>query len=90
MVGKSSSADLVRETHIRFRNMECFESYINAIDQDYESEDAIFNAYIQKIDILQFNLDNRSQYGNGCVLKNNILLKTDVIFVIYQQKDIVC
>ena len=32
-----------RERHIRFTNIDEFESYIYAIDQSYESEDAIFN-----------------------------------------------
>ena len=46
MVGKLSIADQSRETHIRFRNIDDFDSYINAFDQDYESEDAIFNGYV--------------------------------------------
>ena len=47
MVGELSIADHIRQTHIRFRNINDYESYINAIDQDYESEDATFNDYIQ-------------------------------------------
>ena len=43
MVGRLKIADQTRETHIRFRNLNDFESYINAIDQDFESEDVIFN-----------------------------------------------
>ena len=46
--------------------MDDFEAYINSIDQDYDSEDAIFNGYIYKLDTPQFNKVNRSQYGNGC------------------------
>ena len=42
-------ADQTRETHIRFRNLDDFESYITAIDQHYESEDDTFNDYIYKI-----------------------------------------
>ena len=42
MVGKASPADQIRETHIRLRNMDDFESYVNAIDEVYEAEDAIF------------------------------------------------
>ena len=53
--------------------MDNFEAYINSIDQDYDSEDAIFNGYFYKINTLQFNLVNRSQYGNGCDFKHEII-----------------
>ena len=66
MVGNLKIGNQIRQTHIRFRNMDDFEAYINAIDQDYDSEDAILNGYIYKIDTPQFNKVNRSQYGNGC------------------------
>ena len=33
----------VRQTHIRFRKTDDYESYINAIDEGYDAEDAIFN-----------------------------------------------
>ena len=66
MVGRLSNGDQIRESHIRFRKNTVYESYINAIDQDYESEDAIFNGFKSKIKPPQFNLVNRSQYGNGC------------------------
>ena len=70
LVGELSFGDHIRQTHIRFRNINDYESYINAIDQDCESEDAIFNGYIYKINTPQFNLVNRSQYGNGCDFKH--------------------
>ena len=35
--------DQIRQTQIRFRNITDYEQYINAIDRDYESEDAVFN-----------------------------------------------
>ena len=46
--------------------MNDFEAYINAIDQDYDSDDGIFNGYIYKINTPQFKKVNRSQFGNGC------------------------
>ena len=66
MVGTLIVGDQLRQTHIRFRNMEDFESYINSLDQDYDSDDCIFNGYIYKLDTPIFNKVNRSQYGNGC------------------------
>ena len=66
MDGKLKVGDQIRQTHIKFRNMDDFEAYINSIDQDYDSDDCIFNGYNYKIDTPQFNKVNRSQYGNGC------------------------
>ena len=66
MVGNLKLGNQIRQTHIRFRNMDDFEAYINAIDQDYDSDDSIFNGYIYKLDTPQFNKVNRSQYGNVC------------------------
>ena len=43
MVGNWKVGDLIRQTHNIFRNVTDYESYINAIDQDYDSEDALFN-----------------------------------------------
>ena len=66
MVGNLKVGYQIRQTHIRFRNMDDFESYINSIDQDYDSDDSFFNGYIYEINTPQFNKVNRSQYGNGC------------------------
>ena len=66
MVGSLVFVDQIWQTHIRFRILSDFESSVNSIDQDYESDDAFFDAYIYKIITPQFNLVNRSQYGNGC------------------------
>ena len=66
MVGNLKVGDQIRQTHIRFRNMDDFEAYINSIDQDYDSDDSIFSGYIYKINTPHFNKVNRSQYGNGC------------------------
>ena len=46
MVGNLKVGDQIRQTHIRFRNITDYEAYVNSIDQDYDSEDAIFNVYI--------------------------------------------
>ena len=62
----------IRQTHIRFRNIDDYEADINAIDQDYESEDVIFNGYNYQIKSPQFSFVNRSQYGNGCDFKHEI------------------
>ena len=73
MVGYLNVADHIRQTNVRFRNMDDYESYTNAIDEGYDAEDAIFNCYIYKINTPQFNNVNRSQYGNGCDFKLEII-----------------
>ena len=73
MVGNLKVGDQIRQTNKRFRNMDDFEAYFNAIDESYDAEDAIFNAYIYRIKTLQFNKINRSQYGNGCNFKHEII-----------------
>ena len=73
MVGNLKVGDQVRQTHIRIRNISDYEAYINSIDKEYDSEDAIFNGYTFKINTPQFNLVERCQYGNGCDFKHEIV-----------------
>ena len=61
-VGNLKVGDQIRQTHGRCRNVADYKSYIIPIDQDYESEDAIFNGYIYRIDTPQLSKVNRSQY----------------------------
>ena len=49
MVGNLKVGDQIRQTHIRFRNISDYEAFINAIDEGYDAEDAIFNGYIYKL-----------------------------------------
>ena len=53
------------ETNSRFKNMDHFESYINTIDVDYDSEDGFFTGYIYKLNTPQFNVVKRSAYDKG-------------------------
>ena len=63
MVGNLKVGDQIRQTHVRFRNMDDFESCINAFDEEYDAEDAIFNGYIHKLKTPQFLLVIRSQFS---------------------------
>ena len=45
--------------------MDDFESYINAIDSNYYSEDVNVTGYVFKLKIPQFNIVNRSAYVEG-------------------------
>ena len=73
MVGNLKVGDQIRQSHVRFRNLNDFEAYINSIEEGYDSEDAIFNGYIYKIDTPHFNKVKRSQYGNGCDFKHEVI-----------------
>ena len=73
MVGNLKVGNQNRQEHIRFRNIDDYESYINSIDEGYDAEDVIFNGYVCKINTLQFNKANRIQYGNGCDFKHQII-----------------
>ena len=72
-VGTLLVGDQLRQTHVRFRNISDFETYINSIDEGYDSDDSIFNGYIYKINTPIFNKVKRSQYGNGCGFKHEII-----------------
>ena len=73
MVGFLKVDDQNRQFHIRFRNMNDFENYINPIDEGYDVEDAIFIGYIYKLNTPQFRKVNRSQNGNGCDFEHEII-----------------
>ena len=73
MVEELSIGDHIRQTHFRFRKITDSEHFNNAIDQDYESEDAIFNGCIYQLNTPQFNVVNISRYGNGCDFKHQFI-----------------
>ena len=53
------------KTNIRFKNIDDFEGYLNAIDVDYDSEVVTFTGYIYKLNTPQINVVKRSTYGKG-------------------------
>ena len=61
-----------KKTNIRFRNFDDFETYINAINAVYDSEDVIFTGWVYRLNTPQFNKVNRSQYGKGADFKRDI------------------
>ena len=53
------------KTNISFKNMDDFESYINAIDIGYDSEDVTFTGYFYKLNTPQFHVVKRSAHVKG-------------------------
>ena len=54
-----------QKTNTRFINIVGFESYINAIDFDYDSKDVTFTGYVYKLNTPQFKVVKRSAYNKG-------------------------
>ena len=65
LIGKMIIGVVEHKTNIRFKNMDDFERYINAIDTDYDSDDVIFTGYVYKLNTPQFKVVKRSAYGKG-------------------------
>ena len=63
--GKMIIGLVEHKTNIRFKNIDDFENYINAIDVDYNSEDVTFTGYVYKINTPHFKVVKRSAYGRG-------------------------
>ena len=61
--GKMIIGTIEHKTNIRFKNMDDFERYINAIDIDYDSEDVTFTGYVYKLNTPHFKFVKRSAYG---------------------------
>ena len=73
MVGKILLGEITHITAMRFKNIQDFESYINNIDKEYDSEDAIFTGDIYKLNTPEFKKVKRSLYGKGTDFLKDIL-----------------
>ena len=74
LIGSMQVGEVEQKTNIRFKNVDDFESYINAIDSSgYDSEDVIFTERLYKINTPEFKKVNRSQYGRGTDFKQDIV-----------------
>ena len=49
LIGTMINGPVEQKTNIRFENMDDFESYIDAIYIDYDSEDVTFTGYVYKL-----------------------------------------
>ena len=76
------------KTNIRFKNMDDFERYINAIGIDYDSEDVTFTGYVYKLNTPHFKIVKRSAYGRGTNHMQEIVEYKDET-VIYQLREYV-
>ena len=74
LIGSMLVGEIEQKTNIRFKNVDDFQSYINAIDNSgYDSEDVIFTGWLYKLNTPEFKKVNRSQYGRGTDFKQDIV-----------------
>ena len=74
LIGSMLVGEPEQKTNIRFKNVDDFESYINAIDNSgYDSDDVIFTGWLCKLNTFEFKKVIRSQYGRGTDSKQDIV-----------------
>ena len=74
LIGSMLVGEIEQKTNIRFKNIDDFESYNNAIDNSgYDSEDVIFTGWLYKLNTPEFKKVNRPQYGRGTDFKQDIV-----------------
>ena len=61
------------KTNIRFKKKDDFESYINAIDNDYDSKDVSFTGCVYKLNTPQFKVLKRSADAEGPIYMKKIV-----------------
>ena len=74
LIGSMVVGEVEQKTNIRFKNVDDFESYINAINNSiYDSQNVIFTGWLCKLNTSEFKKVNRSQYGTGTDFKQDIV-----------------
>ena len=74
LIGSMLVGEIKQKTNIRFKNVDDFENYINAIDNSgYDSDDVTFTGWLYKLNTPEFKKVNRSQYGRGTDFKQDIV-----------------
>ena len=72
-IGSMLIGGIELKTKIRYENIDDFENYDNAIDDDYYSEDVIFTGSLYKTNTPEFIQVSRSQYGGGADFTQDIV-----------------
>ena len=74
LIGSMLVGEIEQKTNIRFKNVDDFENYYNAIDNGgYDSEGVIFTGWLYELNTPEFKKVNRSQYGKGTDFKQDIV-----------------
>ena len=74
LTGSMLIGEIEQKTNTRFKNVEDFETYINAIDNGgYDSEVVIFRGWLYKVNTPEFKKVKRSQYASSTDFKQDIV-----------------
>ena len=74
LIGSILVCEIEQKTNFRFKNVDNFETYVNAIDNSgYDSDDVIFTGWLYKLNTPEFNKVSRSQYARGTGFKQDIV-----------------
>ena len=73
MVGSMFIVEIDQKTKTRFRNVDDFETFINAIEVEYDGGDVIFTRWLHKLNTPQSTIVNRSENGRGTDFKQDIV-----------------
>ena len=79
IVGSMLIGEMYRRTNIRFRHFDDFETFINAIDVNYDSAVVIFTRWLYNLNTPEIKKMNRSHYATGTDLKQDIVNKVSVV-----------
>ena len=72
MIGYMLIGQIKQKTNITFKKFDDFEAYINALDDDYDSEDVIFTGWLYIFKTPDFNKVKGPQYGRFADIKQEI------------------
>ena len=74
LIGFMLIGELEQETNTRFKNVDAFENFINAMKNGgYHSNDVVFAEWLYKLNTPEFKKVNRSRYGRGTDFKQDIV-----------------
>ena len=74
LIGSMLIGEIEQKTKFRFKKVDDFETYFNAIDNGgYDSGDVIFTRWLYKLKTPEFNNVNRYQYGRATDFKQSIV-----------------
>ena len=86
--GKMIIGAVEHKTNIRYKNMNDFENYLNAIDIDYDSDDVTLTGYVYKLDTPNSKLLNEALMVEVLITCKKLLKIMDKT-VIYQLRECV-
>ena len=74
LIGSMLIGEIDQRTKNRFKNVDDFETYIDAIDDSaYDSDDVFFTGWLYNLNTPELNQVNRYHYGRSTDFKQDIL-----------------